>query len=147
MLTKAAGFCQWIAGRRKRLISLAVEWQMEKDEKDEKQNPHTVTVGKVLCGQSITNQSLKVLVLPLEDVLHYSQTFNVVTDRQGTEKEMGRAENLLLISILIKRPSDNDQSKQSAGRQAAACRWRRGASLSTNIQTHTQNYQQAELLG
>lgn len=51
-----------------------------KDEKDERKNPHTVTVREVLCGQSITNQSLKVLVLPLEDVLHYSQTFNVVTD-------------------------------------------------------------------
>lgn len=51
-----------------------------KDEKDEKKNPHTVTVREVLCGQSITNQSLKVLVLPLEDVLHYLQTFNVVTD-------------------------------------------------------------------
>lgn len=50
-----------------------------KDEKDEKKNPHTVTIGEVLCGQSITNQSLKVLVLPLEDVLHYLQTFNVVT--------------------------------------------------------------------
>ena len=51
-----------------------------KDEKDEKKTPHTVTVREVLCGQSITNQSLKVLVLLLEDVLHYLQTFNVVTD-------------------------------------------------------------------
>lgn len=51
-----------------------------KDEKDEKKNPHTVTVGEVLCGQSITNQSLKVLVLRLEDVPYYLQTFNVVTD-------------------------------------------------------------------
>ncbi len=51
-----------------------------KDEKDEKKNPHTVTVREVLCGQSITNQSLKVLVLLLEDVLHYNQTFNVAKD-------------------------------------------------------------------
>lgn len=36
----------------------------------------TVTVREVLCGQSITNQSLKVLVLPVEDVLHYLQTFS-----------------------------------------------------------------------
>lgn len=49
-----------------------------KDEKDEKRNPHTVTVREVLCGQSITNQSLKVLVLLLEDVLHYLQIFNGV---------------------------------------------------------------------
>lgn len=51
-----------------------------KEEKDEKKKPHTVTVREVLRGQSITNQSLKVLVLLLEDVLHYLQTFNVVTD-------------------------------------------------------------------
>ena len=54
-----------------------------KDGKDEKKNPHTVTVREVLRGQSITNQSLKVLVLLLEDVLHYLQTFNVVTDVKG----------------------------------------------------------------
>lgn len=46
--------------------------------KDEKKTPHTVTVREVLYGQSITNQSLKVLVLPLEDVLHYLQIFNGV---------------------------------------------------------------------
>lgn len=34
--------------------------------------------------------------------------------RQCTEGEMGRDQHLPLISILIKRPSDNDQSKQSA---------------------------------
>ncbi len=51
-----------------------------KDEKDEKKKPHIVTVGEVLRGQSITNQSLKVLVLLLEDVLHYNQTFNVAKD-------------------------------------------------------------------
>lgn len=44
-----------------------------------------------------------------------------------------KGENHLLISILIKRPSDNDQSKQSAGRQAAAYRWRRGT-VRANIQ-------------
>lgn len=46
--------------------------------KDEKKRPHTVTVREVLYGQSITSQSLKVLVLPLEDVLHYLQIFNGV---------------------------------------------------------------------
>lgn len=39
-----------------------------------------MTVREVLCRQSITNQSLKVLVLPLEDVLHYLQTFSVAMD-------------------------------------------------------------------
>jgi len=53
---------------------------LRKEEKDEKRNPHTVTVREALCGQSITNQSLKVLVLLLEDVLHYLQTFNVGMD-------------------------------------------------------------------
>ena len=57
--------------------------------------------------------------------------------RQGTEEETGRPENLLLISILIKRPSDNDQSKQSAGRQAAACRWRRRCSHTNPQWTQT----------
>lgn len=37
--------------------------------------------------------------------------------RRGTEGETGRDQNLPLISILIKRPSDNDQSKQSAGQK------------------------------
>lgn len=48
--------------------------------KMKKKNPHIVTVREVLCRQSITNQSLKVLVLPLEDVLHYLQTFSVAMD-------------------------------------------------------------------
>lgn len=37
--------------------------------------------------------------------------------RQGTEGETGHDRHLPLISILIKRPSDNDQSKQSAGQK------------------------------
>lgn len=58
-------------------VSLSLNLFLSKDAKDEKKNPHIVTVGEMLCGQSITNQLLKVLVLPLEDVLHYLQTFNV----------------------------------------------------------------------
>lgn len=37
--------------------------------------------------------------------------------RRGTEGETGHDRHLPLISILIKRPSDNDQSKQSAGQK------------------------------
>lgn len=37
---------------------------------------HTVTVGELLGGQSITNQSLKVPPLLVEDALHYLQIFN-----------------------------------------------------------------------
>lgn len=44
--------------------------------KMKRKTPHTVAVGEVLGGQSITNQSLKVLLLLVEDVLHYLQIFN-----------------------------------------------------------------------
>ncbi|KAM3612241.1 uncharacterized protein V6R79_005163 [Siganus canaliculatus] len=53
------------------------------EEKDEKEEAHSVTVGECDRGQSITNQSLKVLVLPLEDVLHYGQSFYVATEEKS----------------------------------------------------------------
>lgn len=37
--------------------------------------------------------------------------------RRGTERETGHDRHRPLISILIKRPSDNDQSKQSAAQK------------------------------
>lgn len=72
---------------------------LRKDEKDKKKNPHTVTVREVLCGQSITNQSLKVLVLLVEDVLHYLQTFNVVTD-VGLEVCAAACECVFVVVII-----------------------------------------------
>lgn len=44
--------------------------------KMKRKTSHTVTVGELLGGQSITNQSLKVLPLLVEDALHYLQIFN-----------------------------------------------------------------------
>lgn len=93
--------------------------------KMKRKKPHTVTVREALCGQSITNQSLKVLVLPLEDVLHYLQIFNGETDVRARVCVCVRLCAKGGVFISLRRFPPSFQSLKTSYLPVNVCRWSR----------------------